>query len=270
MNTWQKYAELSEEEKNEVCELLLQREKDKIPTGFICPFMGVQLNLPCSLKDCNNHIDNKWFKNCVLCYMHNEGLQQLSPTEVAFLFRIPEEEVMEIYNRQMSKIRKKYLHEELAHDMNAITYLTDVDICCVCECKTNSDIIRDGLRFCSPQCLKRRPLFIFDIEREYGCTIETVMEVAMRMFKTIEILESVFHISRKKIEFIVRNYARNLSNQFFTLISANSDFLNKKERKFIPCIKMLGMMSKRLHQFGTPKESLKSVFVEFCGKLQSI
>ena len=267
--SYKKYLELPETEKQELFEILTEQEKLDPSHGFICPTMECHLYVPCELKDCEHHIKNSWFRNCALYYMSKENVQQLSPTEVAFLFKIPEEEVTELYNNQMYKIRKRYLKENLI-TKNKITYLANTGICCVCECKTNSSIKKDGLIYCGTKCAKTKPPYIFDIEREFGSDIRTILLSAMEMFKSIEVLESVFCINRKRIEFIVHNFVPEMSDHFITLLNSNDDFLNRKERKSNICIQILKRMSIQRRQFGSPKVSIEPEYLKFYEKLQLI
>jgi hypothetical protein len=268
MGEYERYLELPEQERQQVCDLLSAQEKEDGSGDFVCPTMMCRLYDGCQLEECEYHIDNKWFKNCVLCYMNQEGVQKLTPTEISFLYRIPEHEVMEAVNGQMLSLRKRFLRDEL-ETKNRITYLEGVDVCCVCECKTNSGIVRDGLRFCSPECLRRRPLYIFEIEREYGTDIGTVMGTAMALFKSIEVIESLLNLSRKKIELVIHECAGVISDKFMALLSAN-DFLVKRDRRSKPCARILKRMATQRSQFGSTQRSMAGLYKDFSVKLQRI
>jgi len=262
------YQELSEIEKEKVSSVLGDQLRVESKKGFICPQTKVSVVLPCSLKECFYHIKSPWSKNCVLCYMYQQNLDRLTPTELAFLYKMPLEKITEIYDVQMVKIRDRFLKEKLSNE-NKITYLNDVPICCVCDKKTESDIKIQGLTFCGKKCLKEKPLYIFEIEKRYRSDIETILAVALKMFKNLDVIEKLLNISRKRLEYTISKFAKILMNKFISLTNTNELFAIKESRSIV-CEKSLSKMKKGLLQFGISQNTLKPIYNKFCVGLEKV
>lgn len=261
------YQTLLDYEKDNVCKVL-EEQVEINKDNFICPHTKVSLAVPCSLKECFYYIEKDWQKNCVLNYMHDQSVDKLSPTEMSFLYGVSLDEIKRLYEKHMTVMRKKFLKQQLEGE-NEITYLNNIPICCVCESKTNSTINIQGLTFCGKKCIKDKPLYVFVIEKEYCSDIHTILKIAFKCFKSLDIIERILDISRKKLEYMINKFAKDLMKNFIALTNTNELF-SRKERKSKLCEKSLSRMRKGLHQFGSPKKSLKVIYSKFCEGLKQI
>jgi len=256
----EQYQDLPEAEKDYVCENLctevcVNRE------GFVCPCTQLNLSVPCGLSNCGCYLENDWARNCVLYYMHSQGVDKLSPAEISFLYRVPLKEVNEIFESQMAKVRDIRFIRTM-QDQNKVTYLKNVPICCVCECKVENGIQQGSLTYCSNRCLKSKPPYVIRIERRYESDIQTILEVAFRTFHKLDVIESLFKVSRRRIEFMVMHFADHLSSKFVSLTSSN-ELLARKERVSKLCERALSRMNKGALQFGSPIKTMKQIADDF-------
>ena len=236
--------------------------------GFNCPKTKIELSIPCGIEKCSYFIDNSWTKNCVLNYMHHQGVDKLTPTEISFLYKMPIERVNYIKENQLMKMRKNVLKNKLKNK-NKITYIKNIPICCVCESKVNKGIVKEGFTFCNKTCLKQKPLYVFKIEEEYGNDINTILNTVFSTFKSLDIIERMLNIQRKKLEFMINNIAPNLTEKFSNLSNSNEIF-SFKEKVSKVCEKNLNKMKKSLNQFGTPKKTLETMYDKFTLQLEGV
>lgn len=227
---------------------------------FVCPQTRVTLSLPCCLKGCQYHVEKPWVKNCILCYMHQQNTDRLSPTELSFLFGMSQTKVERLINKQLSRVRAKLLVKEL-ENKNHLTYLKNVPVCCVCDRKADTGIKVHGLTYCTRACLRMKSPHVVKIERRYSSDIGTVIGTALTMFKDIDVLATLFRLSRRKIEVLVNHHASQLWDRFVELTSA--DVLAPRERQSRLCEKALNRLYRSKLQFGTQDRSLRPIYEQF-------
>jgi hypothetical protein len=74
--------------------------------GVICPFTQMQVVSPCSLTECQYHIENDWSRNCLLEYLEVQGSESLASEEIAFLYNVSTEHVDSEITKGMSQLRE--------------------------------------------------------------------------------------------------------------------------------------------------------------------
>lgn len=261
---YDQYLHLSEVERNKVYEAL--QEEMVAESGFVCPRMNCSLYIPCGIKKCDYYVDNSWAQNCILFYVYNEGKTQLSPKEIAFLFQIPIEEVIEIYETQVKNIRKRFINKKLEKE-NKITLIENIPVCCVCNHKTNSTIQRDGWTYCGIHCLNEKPPYVFNIEKEFGSNIETILNVTLKEFKSSAIIEKILGIRRKKLEYLVYKYAPELFEHWLS-ISNQVELFGRRRKTSKICINALRRLHQTQRQFGAPEYSITDFRENVCALLK--
>ena len=192
---------------------------DLMSHKFICPTLEHQLLVPCALVECPYNVRNKVEGNCVLYYMQKRNLNTLLGVEVAFLYNTPFSKVDALRTSAIEKIGRALIGHSIKSSLTPrLYYITHSEVCCVCERLAVDPIkVPDvGLVWCSLQCRIIKPSRLIQLECEYHTSIENIMLIATRLFRTVTNIENILKISRDELYQTCQTYLGKSPSEIFS------------------------------------------------------
>jgi len=173
---------------------------------FRCPVISADISIPCALNQCRYHIDYPWFGNCLLAYLHDQEIEQLSVDEVAFLYQRPVEEIKQLIEESTGLMRSRALEVDATGDSSLTRqfryFPTDL-VCCVCESEVDPretarslKIDSAGMIYCSKECRDERPPRIIELEVEKGIPINRILDWTFRRYRSLTLVEQALGMPR--------------------------------------------------------------------------
>ncbi len=209
-------------------------KKLALQTGFKCPVLREPIVSPCHLGNCAWNIDYEWSANCLLAYMHQQGVDQLSADEISFLYQMPIEMTRKLLDSAITALRSNAIDAHAASstsDREFVYFITD-RVCCVCESVVDEYVPKSltieniGAVYCSKECKDEMHPRLIELEVEKGMTISKILDWAFRNYKSLSIAENALNIPRWLAFEACRKYLdKRLEDYFPTLKSV------QKQRK---------------------------------------
>jgi hypothetical protein len=195
-------------------------------TGFRCPVIRETICAPCSLEQCAYHIDYPFAANCVLAYMHQQGVDALSADEIAYLYQRPVEDVKKLIDSATQVLRAKAIEVE-SHDDEALQaqfrYLQTDQVCCVCESAIEDWpnvprafwVTNTGLAYCSKECRDEKPPRLIELELERGIPIGKILDWTFSNYRSVSLAEQSLNMPRWLVSDACRRFLGKRIEDYF-------------------------------------------------------
>lgn len=197
----------------------------RLATGFRCSVTGTTLRTECKLKACRYHVDYEWSANCLLAYMHQQGIESLSIDEISFLYRVRSEIVKQRIDEGSAALRAQALDVQSGRDhtlSRQFRYLVGARLCLVCESSLDED--EPPLRnlqvdnvgaYCSKECRDEKPPRIIELEVTKGLPIAQILEWTFRRYRSLSLAEQALQMPRWLVYDSCRRYLGRPLDEFF-------------------------------------------------------
>jgi hypothetical protein len=183
-------------------------------TNFHCPIMQTNLVKTCECKECPYWVDYKPADNCTLSYMQQQGVNQLSVTELGYLKRWFLTSVSKTHLTALSKIRNIIIFKAAAdgHIKRDFFLKPSPSVCVNCECtmipeKHHKKMDGLGYVWCSKECVQELPFYEVHMRHLFGCKskevcswlVRNLWEKSLSFEKNIKVLEQALKIPAKRL-----------------------------------------------------------------------
>jgi len=205
--------------------VLLDVKPGKV-TGFRCPIIEEPVVASCALAKCAFHIDYPWASNCLLAYLHQQGVEALTTEEVAYLYQRPVEHVKEIIDGAISKLRSSAIDIQAADDSSLapqFRYFVTTNVCIVCESLIEDEEIPKSLTiqsinavYCSKDCKEERHPRVVELEVEKGLPITVILEWTFRRYKTATLAEQALGMPRWLLQTVCQRFLERPLDYYFS------------------------------------------------------
>lgn len=185
----------------------MKKELNTVPVDLemsatFCDVLKCRLLSPCRLEKCPYNIPDRSNLNCIKQLKAND---KKKPTQAAIAtsLRMGLEEMREVSNSAMSKLRRASLRERLHEDeANRFSYITNTKVCVGCassvESESHKHEIADGhhVYYCSRGCESRRPIAQIRLEIEYQTDIGEILLTARKLFKKLDTIQTTLGVRK--------------------------------------------------------------------------
>jgi hypothetical protein len=179
----------------------------------VCPHTSAEVVIPCSLQDCRYFVDYLWSKNCILSYLAEHGKDSLNEEEIAFLHKIPLDEVKRTIRKATALLRKQIILEQLQEN-RAPSFEFIPGFCVNCQAKLEeviNDLALDGnYGYCSLECKGELSPPVWKLEHKLKFPFREIFFTAASIFPSISILEDTFEIPRGTLRKALRRNSKAL------------------------------------------------------------
>lgn len=166
-----------------------------------CPIIDEDVLVPCQLQGCRHHVEYEWTQNCLLSYLQEQGAENLSIDEIAFLYRRPSAKVKEHVNSALQKLRSSAITMELPD--REFRYLITSRVCCVCESVVDPEGVSKSLMipeiggvYCSRECKDDRHPRVVELEVQHGLPVARILDWTFRRYKSLALAEKALGMPR--------------------------------------------------------------------------
>ena len=209
---------------------VLAKSRPALNTGFRCPVIKETISTTCSLDHCAWNITYPWSANCLLAYMHQQGVDELSSEEISYLYQLPVDQVKNLIEISIAALRSQAIDshaEETSVTREFVYFITD-RVCCVCESSADEFVPRSlriesvGAVYCSKECKEEKHPRLVELEIEKGLRIERILDWSFRHYKSLSVAENALHIPRWLAYESSRKYLNKPIEEFFPSIKASN------------------------------------------------
>lgn len=193
--------------------------KSHVQSGtYKCPIHHFNLNKPCGLGHCAYHRISPESDNCMLKAVHESKDGRLSISEISKLLNVTMSRVNQLDMSASVKIRRSMIKERVENSMFP-RYKYLVGHCVECEASIHSELgigdvsdedlldstvplakdLRttvEGYAWCSIECKKKKPQWMFLLEYEFGLPIKRIFQVSTEIVSNSELVDEAYGLDR--------------------------------------------------------------------------
>jgi hypothetical protein len=175
-------------------------------SGFACNVLRMTIYTPCCLQKCPWWVSNKAAMNCLKHYLTMKEVDNLTPEDFSWLYKIPYNTVKELYTKHLVKIQRIKFKQNL-EDCVHWRYIKSKRVCCVCESATDQPFhIEGNLAWCSDQCYWLKEPWIVNVEVLFETDAKNVLNGVVKVFKAVSLAQSVLGLTKFQLRIACGRY----------------------------------------------------------------
>lgn len=191
--------------------------------GFACNILHMTIFTACNLQKCPWWVNNKTAMNCLKQYLTVKEVDNLTPEEFSWLYRIPYNTVRELYNKHLIQIQRIKFKQSL-EDVVRWKYVKSKRVCCVCESATDQPFHVEGnLAWCSDQCYWQKEPWLVSMELLFETDAKNVLSCIVKVFKTVNLAQSVLGLTKFQMRIACGRYLGTNMSALFPSRGAQPD-----------------------------------------------
>ena len=202
-----------------------------------CDTLGCNVVDACRLSSCPFHFASSDNLNCLIQYRSELG-GALKPSDLSGIIGKSDREVKKKIEHVFNKIRREMLRRALdVEPVNRFDYVSGAHVCVNCACLCNKKQHKSehhDLYWCSRSCKLAKPQWVLDLEVRYRTDAKVVLYHGLKLFKSIAMLASVFHVRKTSLLDVYYEHFGIKPSQFGLEVVDNVDLLRNPKSNWEP------------------------------------